>query len=133
MSKDLRGLRRCGKFVANRERSGDPEFLYEAQVSFVVVGVDEWVWTAYCLVETYFGSEQTIEYYHEGGFDAPSGGARSTLYPVWNPREYFLFILSLRAKQVTQEWSNLVEALEQRLQHHVRQTLSPHCNKLSDR
>ena len=85
-----------------------------------VVGIDEWVWTAYVCTETYFGSEETIQHYHENDLDAPSGGVRHRYFPVWNPREYFLFILSLRIKQVTQEWGNIIDALENRLKHHVR-------------
>lgn len=117
---DPRGLRRCGKFIPGRSASSLPECLYEAQISVVIVGVDEWVWTAYCCTENYFGSEETVQFYHERGLDAPSGGARPTHYPVWNPREYFLFILALRVNQITKEWSNTVIALEERLQYHVR-------------
>ena len=86
----------------------------------VVIGYDEWHWTAYCCADTYFGSEETIQLYHERGLDAPSGGARPTHYPVWNPREYFLFILSRRTKQVTKEWGNVVNTLEDRLRYYVR-------------
>lgn len=95
------------------------EYLYEAQISVVVVGVDEWVWTAYCCTETYFGSEESVDFYHERGLDAPLGGARPTHYPVWNPREYFLLVLTSRMNQIMKEWGNLVNALEERLQYHV--------------
>ena len=117
---DPRGMRCCGTFIPRRSGAQTPEFFYEAQISFVVVGIDEWVWTGYFCADTYFGSEETLQYYHERGLDAPSGGAKSTYYPIWNPREYFLFILSVRVNQVTKEWSNIVEALEERLQYHVR-------------
>ena len=119
---DPRGLRRSGKFIKNRSVPNTNEYLYEAQISFVIVGLDEWVWTAYCCIERHFGSEETIEFYSRRGYGAPSGGAIPTHYPVWNPREYFLFILSLRIQQITKEWTNVVGALEERLQYHVRQT-----------
>lgn len=93
--------------------------LYEAQVSVLVTGVDEWFWTAYCCAETYFGSEEPVNYYYENHLDAPSGGEISSQLPVWNPREYFLSILSRRLKQVTKEWSNVVEAVEQCLKGYV--------------
>ena len=95
------------------------EYLYEAQISVLVTGVDEWFWTTYCLVETYFGSEETIDFYHERNLDAPTGGLKPTHYPVWNPREYFLLVLSRRFKQITKEWSNVVSTLDGRLQYHV--------------
>ena len=95
------------------------EYLYEAQISLLITGVDEWFWTTYFCAETHFGSEESIQYYHENKLDALTGGEKSLLYPVWNPREYYLSILSRRLKQVTKEWSTVVESLEDRLRIHV--------------
>ena len=89
----------------------------------LVTGFDEWFWTAYCCAETYFGSEESIQYYTDNQLDALTGGEKSMLYPVWNPREYFLSILSRRLKQVTKEWSNVVETLQDRLRLHVSESL----------
>ena len=114
---DSRELRRSGPLFPD---SNPNEFLHEAQISFVIIGLDEWVWTAYCLTETYFGSEESIEYYYRRGYDAPSGGAKPMHYPIWNPREYFLFILASRIRQSRQEWFNAVRTLEARIQYHVK-------------
>ena len=119
---DPRGLRRCAMFAADTLLSQENEYLYEAQISLLVTGIDEWFWTAYCCVETYFGSEETIYHYQDEHLDAPSGGERRARYPVWNPREYFLFIASRRFRQVTREWSVIVKALEARLRPQVRTT-----------
>ena len=113
---DPRGLRRSGYFIPNLEGPQSPEYLYEAQLSLLVTGVDEWFWTAYCCAETYFGSGESIQYYSDNQLDALTGGEKSMLYPVWNPREYFL---SRRLKQATKEWSNVVETLQDRLRLHV--------------
>jgi hypothetical protein len=118
-------LRGSGEFITDPSVSNANEYLHEAQISFVIIGLDEWVWTAYCCTERHFGSEETIEFYSRRGYDAPSGGAIPTHYPIWNPREYFLFLLSLRTKQITKEWSNVVETLEGRLQYHVSQRQCP--------
>lgn len=96
------------------------EQVHEAQISFLVAGIDEWYWTAYCCVDKYFGSEETIQSYLDKQLDAPIGGyGRLTEFPVWNPREYFLIVLSRRIRQVTREWSSLVVTLEERLQSYV--------------
>ena len=116
---DARGLRRCADFIPNRGAPGVSEHLYEAQISVLVTGIDERFWTAYCFTETHFGSEETAQYYYENGLDAPTGGEKSTDYPIWNPREYFLLVLSCRMKQTTKEWSNVVIALESRLRYYV--------------
>ncbi|KAL8822470.1 MAG: hypothetical protein Q9191_006796 [Dirinaria sp. TL-2023a] len=118
---DLRGLRRSYKFRSGLVDENLHEYLYEAQVSLLVTGSDEWFWTAYCCAETYFGSEESAKYYHEKRLDAPSGGEISSRLPVWNPREYFLSILSRRLKQVTKEWNNTVKAVEQCLKAYPNQ------------
>ena len=120
MKKDPRELRRCAKFIPNQSGNDSSDFLYQAQISLIIVGIDEWVCTAYCCTETYFGSEESIDFYFERGLDAPAGGTKTRHFPLWNPREYFLFILSLRVNQITKEWNNVVEVLEERLYFHVR-------------
>ena len=106
-------------FISKDPAANVTEHLYEAQISVVIIGVDEWAWTSYCCTETYFGSEESVQFYHSRGLDASSGGAKPTHYPVWNPREYFLFVLSLQVNQITKEWSNIVTTLEERLQPYV--------------
>ena len=116
---DPRNLRRYGRFLTKRTVEGVSEFLYEAQISVLVTGTDEWFWTAYCCADTFFGSEETMQFYYNRRIDAPTGGLKSKIYPVWNPREYFLLVLSRRFRQVTTEWANVLNALEGRLQYHV--------------
>ena len=123
---DARGLRRSGEFFCRR--LGSREHLYEAQISVLVTGVDEWFWTAYCFADTYFGSDESIQYYHKNKLDALAGGEKSARFPVWNPREYFLSILSRRLKQVTKEWSNVIEALEMRLRSYVGPSFTDRCD-----
>jgi len=117
---DARGLRRCGSFIPSRENPNAFDYIYEAQVSILITGVDEWFRTADCCTDIHFGSEETVLYYYEYDLDAPTGGEKSTNYPIWNPREYFLLVLSCRVRQITKEWSNIMDALEDRLQYHVK-------------
>ncbi|MCJ1436709.1 hypothetical protein MMC27_006091 [Xylographa pallens] len=117
-SRDTRGLRNCGKLPANLSNPLRPEYIYEAQISVMVTGIDEWFWTAYCCVDTYFGSEQGVEVYHDSTLDAATGGERLISQPAWNPREYFLYMLSRRFRQATKEWRVIVGVVENRLQTH---------------
>lgn len=101
------------------------DYIYEAQSSVMVTGVDDWVWTAYCFVDVYFKgvrhsedvntlSEQTIR------FDPHSGGNRHPVDPpLWLPREYFLRTLTARMGQVKQEWNNSVSRLLQGTEPYV--------------
>ncbi|CAG8957343.1 hypothetical protein HYFRA_00010769 [Hymenoscyphus fraxineus] len=104
------------------------DYIYEARCSVMVAGIDDWLWTAYCFVDVNFkGSEhrESIENYANPGAPGPpnlvppardplSCGKREANKPIWNPREYFLYILSIRMEQVKQEWENSVFLL---LQH----------------
>lgn len=112
----------------NDRKIEEQDCFHEAQVSMLLHGVDEWVWTAYCCVDTYFGSEPDHRTYYDGfiddhgnsyGFDAPSGGLKELNFPTWNPREYFLMVLARRMMQATREWTNLVLIFQERLTHYV--------------
>ncbi len=116
---DSRKLRRSGRFICDWQRTREPENFHEAQVSLLVIGIDEWYWTAYCCADVYFGSEESPDFYLREQLDAPTGAGKPTSLPVWNPREYFLTVLSRRMKQATKEWSNIVTTLEDRLGSHV--------------
>lgn len=112
---DERGLRRRGKLHRSICLSGKPEYLYEAQISILVTGVDEWFWTAYCLTDTFFGCNKTVRQYYDDRADAPSGGDKPAHYPIWNPREYFIRVVFRRMRQATKEWGNIVSNLDARI------------------
>jgi hypothetical protein len=84
-----------------------------------MVGVDDWCWTVYCCVDVYFGSKESPDLYDESEQDAPLGGTKDRKWPVWNPRDYFLKVLSVRVAQITREWGNVLCGLEERLRPYV--------------
>ena len=114
-----RSLRRYSRLPLNLSNSQTSEFIYEAQISFLVSGFDDWFWTSYCFVDTFPISEDSPTSYRDRGVDAAGGGERYVEFPVWNPREYFLYVLSRRFRQVTKEWSILVDTLDSRLDVYV--------------
>ena len=121
---DPRGLRRYGHFMRLPTIPGThgPQhvYIYESHISFLLAGFDEFFWTAYCMVDVYYGSSETAERHWSAGLDAPSRGALATEQPVRDPRGYFLRVLGERTRQVMKEWSNVVLRLEERLGPHVR-------------
>jgi hypothetical protein len=100
-------------------------YYHEAQISFLIYGVDEWFWTAYFFEDDYFkfNSKDSREKDWSGpdnrGIDAPIGREHSLKHPVWNPRQYFLIVLSRRTTQITKEWRNLISAFEERMTEYV--------------
>jgi len=105
--------------ISGVDEANDDLYYYDAHISFLITGVDEWCWTAYCCVDTFFGSEQSLDEYLACEDDGPIGGGRSAFFPAWSPREYFLIVLSRRFMQVTQEWGNIIHELNLRLDTYV--------------
>ena len=106
------------------------EYYYEAVASIGVIGIDEWVWTGYCCIDTYFGEENWREYLNSSpgekdGNDGPSGGWIWQMRPLWNPREYFLVILHRRMIQATTEWTALITTFVGRLDVYVSESMIP--------
>ncbi|KAL2060547.1 hypothetical protein VTL71DRAFT_9188 [Oculimacula yallundae] len=86
-------------------------FIHEAEVSVMLIGLDNWYWTAYCFVDLYFQDDEHPEQVHrlaeaEPQMDFHSGGKFDLNMPKWDPRHYFLQTLSHRIEQVKQEWIN---------------------------
>jgi hypothetical protein len=67
----------------NWESSGSSDFLYEAQISCLIAGLDDWKWVAYCFADTYFDvndeAQETVVAYHEDSIDG--GYASRSSYP----------------------------------------------------
>jgi hypothetical protein len=111
--------RHSGRFSKEVEDTENGGYFHEAQISFLMYGPDEYFWTACCIVDVYFQSEESVADYKNGGEDAPTGGARPVKLPYWDPREYFLTALSRRIQQVTTEWRNIIAELERDLKVYV--------------
>jgi hypothetical protein len=97
-------------------------YFYEAQTSFMIMGIDERLYTAICSVDTFFGGEQHRDSYVDPAIplDAPSGGSLWLQFPDWNPRQYWLAVQSYRLSQVTKEWTELIDCFIERLEYYVR-------------
>lgn len=124
---DQRGQRKSQSMLPTvqaleAEIAEDDIFYYEAQISLLITGVDEWQWTAYCCVDTFFDDEFEPDWYWQNHYDGPMGGSRREFQPVWNPREYFLIVFSRRLRQVSIEWKNITDVLNSRLNTYVRTT-----------
>ncbi|EKG16112.1 hypothetical protein MPH_06678 [Macrophomina phaseolina MS6] len=98
-------------------------YYHEAKLSFFVTGVDEWLWTSYCYVDTYFDNTQHWEQYLATNMDPSTGAGHSFQFPMWNPREYFLSTLERRVTQATREWTTLVNIFDSRMTTYVRPLL----------
>lgn len=96
---------------------------YEAQVSLLVTGVDDWLWTSYCTVDTYQGTEPAkLEYLNELPRAEPaSAGSKSLDHPMWCPRDYFLEALERRMMQAMREFRATIDTFNRRLNEYVSQ------------
>jgi hypothetical protein len=115
----------------NWQGSGSPGFLYEAQISCVVAGVDEWRWVAYCFVDTYFDAteeaRETVLSYHEDSLvaegmraDPLTFGVTKADDPIQEPRKYFLMVCQIRINQAKREWQQVVAKVQQSIREYVQ-------------
>jgi hypothetical protein len=97
-------------------------FLYAAQTSIVVTGLDHSIWSAYASVDTYFDPEYSVENHHQYRtretreakvWDALAGPRRLWAdEPIWTPREYFLRVVECRSSDILVEWQEIVSKVE---------------------
>lgn len=118
---DTRKLRKSRTFLRADQQAvnEDHECIHEAQISFLITGVDEWFWTALCCVDSFFEAERPIDVLYQEQKDAPTGGMRRSSKPMWNPRQYFLIVLAVRLRQVRKEWENILFVIDERLSKYV--------------
>ena len=98
-------------------------YLYEAQTTCLVGGLDNHVWDSAGLVDTYFeenlDSRRNCEYFEDMCEslqpnthvrpDLIPAGEHLVNSPIWTPREYFLMVLESRLAQIVKEWVSLVD------------------------
>jgi len=125
-----RPLRRCRSLAFLNRLSAEltmfdiDGYIYEAQISCLVTGIDNYSWIGYAFVDTYFkgpDNNECVEYYDTTakGMDPLTMGRYDANRPVWTPREYFVRVLQCRMDQVRQEWNNTVSGLLQGIEPHV--------------
>jgi hypothetical protein len=113
----------------NWESSESSSFLYEAQISCVVAGSDEWRWVGYCFVDIYFDAaeeaKETVLSYHEDSLVAD--GMRVDPFtrgeadnPIQKPREYFLRVFQIRIDQVKREWQQVITKVQQSICEYIQ-------------
>ncbi|KAJ9607223.1 hypothetical protein H2200_008295 [Cladophialophora chaetospira] len=122
-------------FLNRWHQQESPTFLYEAHITCVISGIDDWTWVAYCFADTYFDGEdgqiefepQCFDHFEIDGpsFDPLTLGNLDANAPIWNPREYFLLVFSHRLLEVKKEWHDIVARLEQSMRRFEQDYLYP--------
>ena len=123
-SRGLRGSKRFGmmkdgnlsRFTRISPGHDLKPMIYEGIASFLLIGIDEWFWTVYCLVDVFFKKDdqdrESARTYFTSELDAPLGNSCECQFPVWNPRQYLLRALRVRVRQITREWRNTAHAIQ---------------------
>ncbi|KIW20657.1 hypothetical protein PV08_01234 [Exophiala spinifera] len=114
-------LRKCID-VSFLNGNGEKSYLYQAQISCVLTGVDEWRWVAYCFVDSYFDGDcgEVASQYKKDqtdGFDTHPFEYGQTAKHTEEARDFFLNVANIRVHQVFQEWTNVVKSLEKSIRH----------------
>jgi hypothetical protein len=90
--------------------------IYQAQISCVVYGFDEWKWDAYAFVDTEHELHDGDDLADKGTpseeyYEDPIASGQDARRPIWKPRQYFLKTFEIRAKEIRREWDQLVRHL----------------------
>ena len=107
-------------------------YTHEAQMSCMIVGVDNRHWTAYGFFDTYHDggeSKHDVLSYQstQGGvmMDPLTCGRFMTENPVWDAREYFLRVMESCVHEVKEEWQNVGRQVLKALKLNVSLTTGP--------
>lgn len=101
--------------------------LYEAHTSVVVTEIDNWVWTACGIVDTYFGSKESVQRYHEKNgpsalVDPLAKGQLPAIpsEPLFRtPREYFSKIIAIRMNEARRAWRKIFDEVNSSVKQYV--------------
>lgn len=107
-------------------------YIHEAQMSCMIVGVDNRHWTAYSFFDTYHDGDESrhdvLSYQStQGGvmMDPLTCGRFMSENPVWDAREYFLRVMESCVHEVKEEWQNAGRQVLKALKPHVSLTSTP--------
>jgi hypothetical protein len=114
-------LRKAVRLPLPRTELEEMSHYYEVNISLLVIGVDDWLWTSYFLVDTYHGSEpQKLKYLNDRSPREPAtAGTKSLDFPLWCPREFFITVLNVRFNQAVREFRATIDAFDGRMSEYV--------------
>jgi hypothetical protein len=98
--------------------------VYEAHLAVAVTGIDHQVWTAYCFVDTYFGTEDSVHSYDQidgiGARPDPlAAGRLDANMPMGDPRAYFFKIFEIRMQLVVRNWNAVIDNTKKKIEQYV--------------
>ena len=99
---------------------------YEAKVSYVIFGLDDFFFTSYLLTDTYQGETEVQRDKYAtayGGRGLDPACMRSFEFPFWNPREHMFASLATRLGQVTKELTQMMNMFDKHMRRYVSGTL----------
>jgi hypothetical protein len=96
--------------------------VFEAQISFVIVGSDHYRWDGYCFA---FDDEEDLldEDCDAIRMDPTSWNGKKCKHeanlPIWDPRKYFLAVFESRMTQVLAEFECLIRMIAKNIEQYV--------------
>jgi hypothetical protein len=80
--------------------------LHEGQISSVVLGINNRVWTNYCFVNVLH--DESLDCTNEDSLDPCAAGQLFSVNPNRDPRDYWLLVCNFRIQEATRYWRALV-------------------------
>ena len=96
--------------------------LFEAQISFIIIGSDKYRWDGYCFAfddeEDSLG-EDNDAIRIDPIFGNVNGRILDANRPIWDPRKYFLAVFESRMTQVLAEFEYLIRMISKNIKQYV--------------
>ena len=114
------------------------ERLYQAQVSIVVTGINNRIWSAYAFIDVVEDKDAVIHYHREArDLGLPPDPLACSQIPVEAkyfspPKRYFLKVFQIRIQKVKYEWYDIVRRLQEDVKKYVLSLISGPINCLTD-
>lgn len=105
-------------FLRIKPLAGHRLALYEAQFSLVLSCWNENTWTAYAFEDTDFNDPEEDEEEDEEGYDVHGitldyvAGVPEPAVPMYNAKEYFIWVLAIRSDKILREWRAVCRVVE---------------------
>ncbi len=90
--------------------------LYEGQISIVVTGIDDWRWSAWGFIDTFFDRSESARNYDDISqpyrVDPLLRGQLRRSHEQ-DPRRYFLDVCRTQAERVEEEWNAIFQVVKE--------------------
>ena len=94
--------------------------MQEAQISCIIIGANDWLWTGYSFVDSEVDGILSDCCEEDMYFDQIAGGEIDARLPIRQPRNYWMRVFQIRITSIGKQWEHNLYRLQRAIDTHVR-------------